>query len=282
MLKDSNVISDKFSNMDFVAPWNFDSYNSSSTISRSFMSNCPSSVVRKISINQPLVLNILQNKMSTHDLTVAYTNNSGAPSTHVISSTTIAQNIDWYSWNVTPSNTYLFSILNDLDMAGIKNDISFYMRGNSFESKKLNFEVVDANINTNKSRKDTVPIYWINDQDALDFYNFDGGLEIQHNNKKTSYAKSGKSFTDRASSRHGIARGTTVETYTVHSTQTNRVTAEWLAEIFRSKEVYMYSFVEKKLLPISVVDGNVNLLSFNKKDSRISVKFVKEVYTIKG
>jgi hypothetical protein len=148
------------------------------------------------------------------------------------------------------------------------------------DNESLNFELTDCNEYTDNSNKDSLMIYWVNDLNALDFYMFEGGLEIKNKSSKDLYLKESRDFTKTTSSRYGVSRGITSSEYTCYSRAVNRDVSNWLSEIGRSKEVYIYDEDLRDFVPITIKESTTIPLSFNKRMAQVSISFVKETIIV--
>lgn len=306
-LPDSQLTTSKYANMTVKSGWNISdfyavNFGSQHTRGHQFLTNCPTSLRRKIFTNAKMAVYGLANGYTDNDVDIYadYVNDSGVSITNHEMSTAFIKDIpgsygdyDIRYKNITFNDSYLFSGLANATHNGCGANISIFPYTDGQYGKKLHFELMNPrsgnNPNLKRVKADDTLIYFLNDFGVWDFYLFDGFLDITHTHEKATFKRGFKDYTLRESSRTGIARGTTTETYTCH-TLVNRETSEWLSEIFRSKKVYYYNdrsgaevSGSSKFVPVIVVDMETYPSSSNKSALEpFSLSFVKDIHTIKG
>lgn len=306
-LPDSQLTTGKYNNMTIKDGWNISDFyavnlGAQHTRGHQFLTNCPSSLRRKIFIGANMAVYGLANGYTANEVEVYadYVNDLGVSITNHEMSTAFIKNIagtygdyDIRYKNITFNDTYLFSGLAGATEDSCGANISIFPYTDGQDGKRLNFELLNSraenNPNLNRVKSSDTLIYFLNDFGVWDFYLFDGFLDITHTHEKATFKRGFKDYTLRESSRTGVARGTTIETYTCH-TLVNREASEWLSEIFRSKKVYYYNdrvgeeaLGSSKFVPVTVVDMETYPSSSNKSILEpFSLSFVKDIHTIKG
>jgi len=286
-LPDSVVTSDKYSNLNVGEGWNLSAGHASEF---QFLTNCPPSLRRRIFVAQPMALYGLNNDWSGPTVTVAanHSNDAGSPVVNdEVNASFLSSGVDdLKSINITPTDPYLFGTLSGSTVAACGKDFSLFMRTGAINGVSLNFELINSettsNPNLSKIKPDDTVIYFINDFGVWDYYIFDGFLDITHTHEKSTFKRGVKDYTSRQSSRTGVSRGTTTETYTCR-TLVNKEVSMWLSEIFRSRTVCYYDRLKSTFVPVTVVDGETHPSSSNKLSLEpFSMSFIKDTYTIKG
>ena len=296
---DHLVTTSKYTNLNVMSGWNISNAVDtqwSGQGERIFkcLTNCPSSLRRKIPILQPMALQGFVNGYTADDIELAadYIKDDGvAVTNHIVSSTFMLDTThDINIKTITPSETYLMSELTGASTASCGANFSLFTYASSLGGVKLNFELMNSKLTSNPNLRRIKPsdtsIYFLNDFGVWDFFIFDGFLDITHTHEKTTFKKGTKDYTLRESSRMGVARSTTTEIYTCHAL-VNRETSEWLSEIFRSKKVYYYNenepYPSSYFVPVTVIDGETNPSSSNKLTLEpFSLSFIKDTHTVKG
>ena len=291
-LPDSVITSDKYSNLNVNEGWNISDLEGGSIPASSFqfLTNCPSSLRRRIFVGQPMALYGLNHDWSGTTVKVAadHINDSGSNVTNdEVDGSFLDSGVDdLRSTNMTPTDFFLFGALTGSSAASCGNYFSLFLRTGSTNGVKLNFELINSettsNPNLSKIKPDDTIIYFINDFGVWDYYIFDGFLDITHTHEKSTFKKGVKDYTSRQSSRTGVSRGTTTELYTCR-TLVNKEASMWLSEIFRSRTVCYYDRSEATFVPVTVVDGETYPSSSDKLSLEpFSISFIKDTYTIKG
>jgi len=317
-LKDSYVQANKYSNLNFdnlttnflPSNWKIGGVNSNAT-TWGFLTNCPTSLVRTVGVGQKSVLNWFVYSPSANVLARVFAKISfwNTSSSSFISDTEFAvTDFTGSNYDVTGSEKNMYTLNTSFNDDGlfdglssgnvteqyIQSDIEILFKTITtptvWKSKSLKFKLkkprawTDAG-NSNIYISDTlsddaVSLYFINDYNVLDFYTFEGGLSITHEQNLTTFKTGYKDYTNRSSSKRGVSRGVTTEVYTV-STLVNREAADWLSEIYRSKEVYMYDFNRNDFIPVIVIPENIAIKSGNRLLAQpFYVSFVKDINVI--
>jgi hypothetical protein len=98
---------------------------------------------------------------------------------------------------------------------------------------------------------------------------------------KNTFKKGFKDYTSRHSSNFGVSRGSTKEIYTCREL-VNKETSEWLSEIYRSTEVYLWDVNESDFVPVLVLEGETQAFYGNKLELQpFSISFIKETHIVK-
>lgn len=316
-LKDEMVQSNKYSNLNLLdyAYFKKDNWKIRGTTSNAqdwqFLTNCPTNLVRTMGVGQKAVLNwFVYNPHSTMAARILakysfFNTNTNLYVSNVETAVTdfTGGNLDvsgseknMYTLNTSFTDDGLFNGLygGAVTEEYIKPDIEIFFRtlttGTNYDSPRLKFKLkkprawIEAGNSSNEIRDmlsdDAVTLYFINDYNVLDFYTFEGGLSITHEQELTTFKTGYKDYTKRHSSKRGVSRGVTTEVFTT-STLVNRDAADWLSEIYRSKEVYMYDFETGDFIPVIVIPENIQIKSGNKLLAQpFYVSFVKDINVI--
>ncbi len=277
-----------------------------------FLTNCPTNLVRTVGLGQKAVLNwFVNNPSSQTNSRILAKYSFFNTATNTLNSNLEGSVTDYsgsnYDVSATDKNMYILNtsfnedgLFNNLNGGNgvseeyIRGDIEVFFQtlttGTNYQSKRLKFKLkkprawLDAgNSNvyiSDKLSDDAVCLFFINDYNVLDFYTFEGGLSITHEQELTTFKTGYKSYTKRHSSKRGVSRGVTTEIFTV-STLVNKVAADWLSEIYRSKEVYMYDFKTTEFIPVIVIPENIQIKSGNRLSAQpFYVSFVKDINVI--
>lgn len=281
-----------FVNLDTSSPFIIES--PSDVTNARFLTNCPTSLRRKIAIGMPLSLSVLHLGSVSQDITVRCVN---TPSDGVFqinslgSIITASENSATIKTkNLTLTDTYLF-LQTGSSQNTVTRDISFRLQNDAADhSKSLKFEVTNnehfglygtSNSNLDGLNKDSTSIYFINDYGVLDYFTFDSNLDVVHEHSKTTFKTGYKDFTSRISSKQGVSSGKTVEIHSCYS-YVNKETSEWLSEICRSKEVYLYDREDAQFVPIIVLEGETQPSYSNSNSVQpFSISFIKDTHVIK-
>ena len=287
-VRDSELTTTKYSNMNVDTAWNVDGAGAQVTTSM-MLTNCPKSLRRKVELDMPLSVSVLgRGNSSSINLRQQFTKDDGALLTGtLVVGVVAASTTDIKTVNVTPNDTYLMSTWSGGSAAACGKNFEMYLNSTSGDSShKLKFELYNnsstTNPNLSKLKPEACAIYFVNDYNTLDYFLFDSFLDVTHNHETVGFKRGYKDYTSRASSKRGVARGKTEEIYTC-STLVNRETSEWLSEIYRSREVYLYDRVNKEFIPISVINEATRPSYANRSEAQsFTLSFVKDSYVIKG
>lgn len=151
----------------------------------------------------------------------------------------------------------------------------------------LDFEIhdqvgVSLNNNLPTINPNSCFIYFINDFNVLDYFAFTGEPDIVHEHSKNTFKRGYKDYTSRHSSNFGVSRGTTKEIYTCREL-VDKATSEWLSEIYRSNEVYLWSVEEDEFVPILVLEGDSQPYYANRMELQpFSISFIKDTHIVKS
>jgi hypothetical protein len=261
--------------------------------SAKFLTNCPTSIRRKIALDMPFCLSVLH--LGTVGESVDVRCQNFTTSTSALSDCggiifASETNATINTKNLTLNDSYLF-LQTNAKLATTKPNLSFLLRNASNEdSVSVNFEIFNNeyfgasgsnNANLSSLNKDATSIYFINDYGVLDYFMFDSNLDIINEHSKTTFKTGYKDYTSRTSSNTGVSSGKTTEIHSCYS-YVNRETSEWLSEIHRSKEVYLYERDTKSFVPIIVLEGETQP-SFADPNSvqPFSISFLKDTHVIK-
>jgi len=287
-VKDEVLTTSKYTNLNVDVDWNVDgaAYD---ILTSKMLSNCPNSLTRKVELGMPLPITTLGRENTSSigiDLRVTHRKDNGALVTETLIDELFADGeLDIKTVNVTPSNSYLLSEVTDSTETQCGEELEFALLGTSGEStSKLKFKLYNSKETSNsrlsKLNPDACRIYFVNDFNVLDFYVFDSFVDVTLSNSNSTFKTGYKDYTSRHSSKRGVSRGRTDEIYTCY-TIVNRETAEWLSEIYRSTEVYLYE--DKVFVPITISSGDVRVAYANKNELEpFSLSFIKDVHVIKG
>tara|TARA_B100000768_G_scaffold58405_1_gene56531 strand:+ start:6010 stop:7377 length:1368 start_codon:yes stop_codon:yes gene_type:complete len=257
-----------------------------------FLTNCPSSVRRKIPVGFPMGLSILaQNNSAALKVSIITKNNSGT--SYAFNATTgqvaNANANTIKTLNLSISDSFLLSTASNTTLAlmgGGNFSAKITKVGGASSTNELNFEIVDINSTTNSSFKrvrNAQTIYFVNDYNLLDFYTFESNLGISHVNSKDVFKTANKDYTKRNSSNRGVSRGMTEEVYTL-SAIINKETSAWLSELYRSTNVFIYEIGDDnvgRFCPVSVIDADtVPLAQEITGLDQFSLSFIKDTFTV--
>lgn len=287
-VKDEVLTTSKYTNLNVDTDWNVDG-DVDDILTSKMLSNCPVSLTRKVELGMPLSITVLGRENSSSvgiDVRVTHRKDNGS----ILIETLIdplftTGELGIKTVNVTPNNTYLLGAVTDSTEVACGKELEFALLGTSGESSgKFKFELYNSsstsNPNLSKLNADACRIYFINDFNVLDFYVFDSFVDVTHSNSNSTFKTGYRDYTTRHSSKRGVSRGRTDEIYTCY-TIVNRETAEWLSEIYRSTEVYLYE--DGGFVPIIISSGDVRVAYANKNELEpFSLSFTKDVHVIKG
>jgi len=285
---------------------------------KKFLTNCPTSLVRKICLNMPLSLSAT----NTHEdvpnyapkLAFKYSTSNGTPLSSqdelVIPGAPQFPQLygndeigdEYGSGNIATAYvnpTGVADLLN-ISQANIDPLIRFYLAVTYFPQggsstlvdDNIGFGSLDFKLHNQINNptgnylpninKNSCFIYFVNDFNVLDYFAFTGEVDIVHEHSKQTFKTGYKDYTSRHNSNFGVSRGSTVEIYTCREI-VNKETSEWLAEIYRSKEVYLWSVEEHEFIPIQVLDGETQVSYGNKLELQpFSLSFIKDTHIIKN
>lgn len=316
-LKDEMVQANPYSNLNFEQYVDIKKDNwritglANNAPSWQFLTNCPTNLVRTVGVGQRAVLNWFV--YNPHPSTAARifakysfwnTSTNGFVSNIETAVTDFTGgNFDvsgseknMYILNTSFNDDGLFTNLSGGNVSEeyIADDIEVFFKtittGTNYDSPRLKFKLkkprawIEAGNSSiyipDMLSDDAVCLFFINDYNVLDFYTFEGGLSITHEQELTTFKTGYKNYTKRHSSKRGVSRGVTTEIFTV-STLVNKVAADWLSEIYRSKEVYMYDFKTAEFIPVIVIPENIQIKSGNRLSAQpFYVSFVKDINVI--
>ena len=272
----------------------------------SFLTNCPKSLRRRHAIGQPLILYASGMDCVSTDIECTYFNpadsitvTSNAVSNFMNASVTRKVT----AANLTPiglayqSSNGIFTQLSQNDPSNtavsrlnIGKNITFKMdTGGTSSLFPLDFELVnnpyfasaDQSTHLDNIHTESCAIYFVNDYNVLDFYLFESFIDISHNHTKFLFKTGSRDYTKRNSSKRGVSSATTEEVYTC-STLASKEASEWLSEIYRSKQVYLYDYKRKNFIPVIVIDAETRPAYANKTELQpFTLSFVKDVYSLK-
>jgi hypothetical protein len=289
-VKDEVLTTSKYTNLNVDTSWNVDG-DADDVQTSKMLSNCPTSLTRKVELGMPLSITTLGRENTSAigmDIRVVHIKDNEALFTETLIDELFAvSELGIKTVNVTPSDSYLLGAVTDSTEAACGKVLEFFLLGTSgdaYGGDKIKFELYNSsstsNPNLSKLNPDACRIYFINDFNVLDFYVFDSFVDVTHSNSNSTFKTGYKDYTSRHSSKRGVSRGRTDEIYTCY-TIVNRETAEWLSEIYRSTEVYLYE--DGVFIPITISSGDVRVAYANKNELEpFSLSFIKDVHVIKG
>jgi hypothetical protein len=269
---------------DYSMSWLFDGSTTTSSISKkSFMTNCPPLLRRKVSMNHPLILGVMMESLDLGNakIVLTYDEGSGIATSDIDTYGLMGTGIRPVIWNLTPkesNSSGLFSGGSDYTQLIPEFDIHLEIIVGSHQTPPLRFELLSNDVTKcSNIKQNTSTLYWINDYGCLDFFHFNGGDTLDSETERTTYIKGRKDWTDNYSSRLGIAEGKTIFKRTCHSEALNKEAISWLTEILRSTQVYRYDLPRRQLLPVTVIEGVANPLSFDRQQGQMVVTIVDDI-----
>lgn len=289
--KDKDLSESKYINLPTSSPFIIDSESEIPTAK--FLTNCPVNLKRKIAVDMPFSLSVLHFgtvgehvKLKCQNFTTGGTTLSDCG--NIINSAETTATIN--TKNLTLNDTYLF-LQTNAALNTTKSDLLFVLVNDASEtSSPIRLEVFNNehfglygsnNPNLNKLNKDSTAIYFINDFGILDYFMFDSASDIIHEHRKTTFKKGYKDYSSRLSSKQGVSRAETTEIHTCYS-YVDKETSNWLSEIYRSKDVYIYERDTKQFVPVIVLDGDTQpSFADTKSIQPFSISFIKENHIIK-
>tara|TARA_R100001244_G_scaffold9274_1_gene11347 strand:+ start:13739 stop:15022 length:1284 start_codon:yes stop_codon:yes gene_type:complete len=225
-------------------------------------SNCPGNLERRFDQNQKVWTGILLGNHDpgslSHRFSIPYT--AGVGSLSVVEAISSVAVNSFYATSLSKDAINEGSILSGSALFGnsIPDDLAF----------TTSFNISPELIGDQRWRmlkgmrhRTTTPIYWINDYNFIDFYNFEGFRFEEENSEKNHFFRKKTNFTNSMESNFGTAKGTTVVGGTVGSKGVSKEGAEWLSEIGRSTEVYIYDLETFNYIPILIDELNVVTLN---------------------
>tara|TARA_R110002096_G_scaffold111202_5_gene242836 strand:+ start:5368 stop:6690 length:1323 start_codon:yes stop_codon:yes gene_type:complete len=297
-IPDREVLEGVYSNMVAASPllsgWHVNqelSASGSCSDNMRFLTNCPSGYRRIIPSGYPLSLSAMSNDADQNwSLKLSGKKDNGAAfDMSVLTSFFIQEGVsDIKTANLTVNDTYLFNNITGATLTGVKsNNVSlFFNEANLGNSRTWDFEIVDKGASTNDSFR-SLPkaetIYFVNDYNVLDFFTFESNLGVAHAHSKQSFKSGYKDYKNRGSSKFGVSRGQTEEVMSL-SAVVNREVSEWLSELYRSTDAFIYETGLDgvgRFCPIRVVDGDTIPLPQDRKSlEQFSISFIKDTYTV--
>jgi len=294
---DREVLGGVYSNMlaasPFLSTWVLDNALSTSGSFSSNMkplTNCPSGYRRVIPSNYPLSLSVLANNSNsavTIECSGKDDNNASFNLPLLTGDFVVAAEVDITSVNLTVNDSKLFNLLTDCSLAGISSgDISIYLKYSTYPSRTWDFEIVDKGASTNsvfRKAPKSETIYFVNDYNVLDFFTFESHLGVAHTHSKSSFKSGYKDYTRRDSNKFGVSRGKTEEVLTLNAV-VNREVSEWLSELYRSTNVFIYEMGADnvgRFCPIRIIDGDTIPLPQDRNNlEQFSISFIKDTYIV--
>ena len=258
--KDKELSNSKYVNMPLTSKFVLE--NSTTDITNgSFLTNCPPKFRRKIAIGMPFYLSVLHYDLASNVSVKCYNQPYASPfSTDNLGPITLSSNSPSIrTKNLTFSDSYLFLQTSSSESTTTKNLSIFLDSATGEDSEAMRFEVMNNSTSTNavlsRMKNEATSIYFVNDFGVLDYFTFDSDLDIVHEHSKTTFKTGYKDYTSRLSSKRGVSTGKTTEIRSCYS-YVNREVSEWLSEIYRSKEVYLYERDSSEFVPIIVLEGD--------------------------
>jgi|TARA_R110000744_G_scaffold27304_1_gene66715 hypothetical protein len=284
-IPDREVMSSRFANMipsDLkLSGWNLDAVTLANTASAKFakfLTNCPKGITRKLPAGYPATLSTVNTTSNSIDIIANYIRGNGAGGyvTAAFQGVTHAINSD------SRIKTFKINdvIANSLDASGAPETLRAFLRNVTanpdVDSDSYKFLL------TNSKRVTT--IYFVNDYNVLDFYTFESEVGVSHSHSKQTFKTGYKDYSKRESSKFGVSSGSTQEVMVV-SAIVNKETSEWLSEIYRSTNAFVYEVGLDdvgRFCPIRVVDADTIPEPQNKTQLEMfSISFVKDTQTVK-
>lgn len=284
-IPDREVMLSRFTNMipvDFkLSGWNLDAVTLANTASAKFakfLTNCPKGITRKLPAGYPAALSTVNTTSNSIDIIANYTrgNGAGGYSTAAFQGITHALNSD------SIIKTFIIddAIALSLDASGAPETLRAFLRNTTanpdVDSDSYKFLL------TNSKRVTT--IYFVNDYNVLDFYTFESEVGVSHSHSKQTFKTGYKDYSKRESSKFGVSSGSTQEVMVV-SAIVNKETSEWLSEIYRSTNAFIYEIGLDdvgRFCPIRVVDADTIPEPQNKTQLEMfSISFIKDTHTVK-
>ncbi len=290
-IKDEAFIASRFSNMNFNSNASIESkaFAVEGTIGelsdKKFLTNCPSSLTRILPLQSHFFVSVFNRHSLQLNLRTFINNDLGVLVETLYGLSTAGGGEDVLTYNLTPSNSVLFSELSGTTSSACGKNLSIALRNGSTFTKRLNFELTNkqgsaVNPNLNSYPSDGAYIVFINDYNVYDYYFFEGFTDIVHEQEKYLYKTGYKDYTRRDSSKRGVASSKTTEIHTCY-TIVNEEASNWLSEIYRSKKVYLYESAKNNYVPLIVLDQEIQVRYANKTEVKpISMSFIKDVHVI--
>lgn len=245
-----------------------------------FATNAPRGLRRIMHYQAPLPLGLMvYNQLGTVDMNVSFHALKVTDGSAVSADTSLAETGTGNSFSTYLCDPHRIApILSGITSSDeIRSDISMKLDLTSSNAvDTLDFAMVG---HTTKYvwKENSKPIYWINDFNCLDFYTFDGALDINYESKSTNYVRN-KDYSVRRDRDSGVFRGVSTEVVTVLSTALNKEALIWLQEIGRSRSVYEFDIDNKVFIPILVDDFKTTVLSTaNHNAYSVEVSYKRDV-----
>ena len=283
-IPDREVMSSRFMNMipaDLkLSGWNLDALTLSSTANAKFakfLTNCPKGITRKLPARYPATLSTVNTTSNSIQILAKYTRGDGAGYT-----TATFQGI---THDINSDSTIkTFRIDDALALSVGASGAPETLR--AFITNATATPDVDSDsykfLLTNSKRVTT--IYFVNDYNILDFYTFESEVGVSHSHSKQTFKTGYKDYSKRDSSKFGVSSGSTQEVMVV-SAIVNKETSEWLSEIYRSTNAFVYEIGLDdvgRFCPIRVVDADTVPEPQNKVQLEMfSISFIKDTQTVK-
>lgn len=241
---------------------------------KNILTKCPTSLERRILDNTPFWLSFLSNKTTYNVNWVLNTFDNG---NEELKPNYQTDDRGLFSTYLRADDNFILSSVS-ADKFDLNQGFCIYLGHSTTKaakSHKYKFKLVDS------FNKDSVSLYWINDFNVLDFFTFEGSLNIRSESSVKSYMKSKSDYTKRHESDFGIVSGVSDEVWSITSQPINRATARWLTEIGRSRGLYLYDHGTKTFTNIQVGKSKVSILDDSRSNFRVSFEFVRDSITIK-
>lgn len=284
-IPDREVLANKFVNMIpasvRLSGWNLDALTFSNTASAKlakFLTNCPKGLTRKIPAGYPATLSSVNTQGSAIQIKATFIRGNGAAglTEGYFQGTTHASGSD------SRIKTFRIddAIAASLDASSEPAVLKAFMR-NVTATPDINSDSYKFLL-TNSKRVTT--IYFVNDYNVLDFYTFESEVGVSHSHSKQTFKTGYKDYSKRDSSKFGVSSGSTQEVMTV-SAIVNKETSEWLSEIYRSTNAFIYEVgldSVGRFCPIRIVDADTIPEPQNKIQLEMfSISFIKDTHTVK-
>ncbi|BAQ92953.1 hypothetical protein [uncultured Mediterranean phage uvMED] len=168
----------------------------------------------------------------------------------------------------------LHAVTGGTTIGALNSEITFTA---SVGSDAVNCDVLTFNW-VDSVKPNSKAIYWINDYNCLDYFLFDGGIEIEYKNKNSTFITNRDYKNERDASRK-VMSGKTTEIISVFTTAMNKEALIWLQEIGRSRRVYEYNHDDNQsFTPIIIEDFSTTVLDSVKKDAvSLEIKYKRSL-----
>ena len=284
-IPDREVMSSKYMNMipaDLkLSGWNLDALTLADTANAKFakfLTNCPKGVTRKLPASYPATLSTVNTQGNSIDIKAKFTrgDGSGGSVTQNFQGTTHASGSDSRIKTFRIDDEITASLDASSEPVVLKAFIRNTTANPDVDSDSYKFLL------TNSKRVTT--IYFVNDYNVLDFYTFESEVGVSHSHSKQTFKTGYKDYSKRDSSKFGVSLGSTQEVFTL-SAIVNKQTSEWLSEIYRSTNAFIYEIGLDnvgRFCPIRVVDADTIPEPQNKIQLEMfSISFIKDTHTVK-